>query len=158
MAAQNISWVTPKQKEKFDYYVQQGEPNECWIWAGPTQTRDGYGRMNTSSGRQSAHRMAYQFANGEIPIHVVVRHTCDNPACCNPAHLQAGTPQQNVQDRVDRKRSASRERNGRSKLNEHAIRFIRSADMPQIEMAKMFGVSAKTISDAKRGINWASVD
>lgn len=31
-------------------------------------------------------------------------HTCDNPPCCNPAHLYVGTRKQNVADAVERRR------------------------------------------------------
>lgn len=35
----------------------------------------------------------------------VVRHTCDNPPCCNPQHLKLGTQQDNLQDARDRERA-----------------------------------------------------
>jgi len=31
-------------------------------------------------------------------------HRCDNPPCCNPAHLYVGTRKQNIADAVERKR------------------------------------------------------
>jgi DNA-binding NarL/FixJ family response regulator len=33
-----------------------------------------------------------------------VRHACDNPACCNPLHLLAGTQTDNIADMMTRNR------------------------------------------------------
>lgn len=34
----------------------------------------------------------------------MVLHTCDNPACINPAHLYLGTSKDNMQDQLARER------------------------------------------------------
>lgn len=80
----------------------------CWTWTGPTNN-NGYGRFNIyREGRRVrllAHRLAYQLANGiDLDDSTVIRHDCDNPPCCNPAHLRAGTQSDNMQDAVTRSR------------------------------------------------------
>lgn len=72
-----------------------GGPDACWEWQA-TRDQAGYGRYR---GR-GAHRIAYELAVGMVPSGYVVLHACDNPSCCNPAHLQAGTHSANMCERV----------------------------------------------------------
>ncbi len=84
-------------------------PEACWPWTGGDCNRFGHGRMQTVGvpwlpRRTMAHRLAYMLANGPIPegdgYHgTCVLHRCDNPSCCNPAHLFLGTAGENNSDR-----------------------------------------------------------
>lgn len=82
----------------------------CWLWTGAT-FRNGYGMFNAgrvSGGRQDtryAHKTAYELTHGVVPKGYVVMHSCDVKACCNPAHLSAGTQAENVQQGVERRRA-----------------------------------------------------
>ncbi len=89
--------------------VQVGAADECWPFIGHID-RDGYGKYHG----HGAHREAFRLANGRTP-EMSVLHSCDNPPCCNPTHLYEGTQQQNIADRVARRRSAAGARNGRYK-------------------------------------------
>jgi len=93
-----------------------------------------------------AHRFAYGVTNGFVPPSVLIRHSCDNPPCCNPGHLLTGSPADNMRDRDERGRHVSRpgETNGSSKLldaqaAEIRARFLRgesaasiARDFPQV--------------------------
>lgn len=77
---------------------QSGGPNACWPWMG-YRTPRGYGRLYCGSRTPVyAHRVACALAHGPIPPGMDACHKCDNPPCCNPAHLFPGTQDDNIQD------------------------------------------------------------
>ena len=69
----------------------------CWAWLGAHTSR-GYGETWLANRFYTTHRLMYEVAYGPIPDGLDVCHTCDNPGCCNPAHLFLGTPSENGKD------------------------------------------------------------
>lgn len=98
-----------------------------------------------------------------------VLHRCDNPPCCNPAHLFLGTPRENTQDMIAKGRSvwqakperfARGESAGCVKLTEDQVRQIReSAANGQLyrEIAPRYGVSAAAVGRVVTRRSWAHV-
>jgi len=72
----------------------------CWFWGG--RLLNGYGIIqiyDREKQKQKAfrpHRLAYEFCKGPIPPGLVIDHLCRNPACVNPAHLEAVTMLENL--------------------------------------------------------------
>lgn len=89
--------------EKVD---KSGGPDACWPWLGG-QYPSGYGKIRGSDGEYLlAHRVAWTLANG--PTELDVLHRCDNPPCCNEAHLFDGTQAENFDDMRGKGREAPR--------------------------------------------------
>ena len=70
---------------------------KCLVWKyGLNQ--DGYGYLRTDGKVQLAHRLAYAQAYGQILDGTQINHLCNRPYCLQPAHLYAGTHQDNKDD------------------------------------------------------------
>lgn len=96
-------------EERFWSKVATKGPDDCWEW-GAGIGANGYGKFRLSDPRREAgaHRMAWALAKGaEVPEGLCVLHKCDNPPCCNPAHLFLGTKGDNNRDRAEKGRTRS---------------------------------------------------
>ncbi len=87
----------------------------CWPISG-AHTARGYGvisRGGRDGAQTTTHRVALELALGRpLAPGMYACHTCDNPPCCNPAHLFEGTHDENVADMVAKGRGATGDRNG----------------------------------------------
>jgi hypothetical protein len=98
--------------------------------------------------------VAYEDRVGPIPEGMLVCHKCDNPPCCNPAHLFLGDVRDNSADMVQKGRSTHGERHGNAKLSDADVAVVRAAlagGMTGRALADWFGVSEATISMYKSG-------
>lgn len=117
-----IEW-TQKDSDRFDSYINKGPyrfvcddscsgdiivhigipmlEGDCWEWIGGRHVF-GYGKFWLNGRTIGAHVFAFVRKNGFQPP--VVRHSCDNPWCVNPAHLLGGTTHDNVLDTRERGR------------------------------------------------------
>lgn len=156
--------------ERFWQGVDKRGEQECWPWQRAlTGGRSGkaYGlftRSRRSPGSRNiyAHRMAYCVANSiapeTLPTSTVIRHRCDNPVCCNPAHLEPGTQADNAKDMAIRGRSRRGELATGAVLTEVDVETIKGrlacGDLHRV-IAADFGVSRAAISKIAAGKNWA---
>ena len=136
---------------------RSGGPDDCWPWTGGALHKFGYGTMGNEKGRpEGSHRIAWKVANGSIPRGMCVRHTCDNPPCCNPAHLVLGTQADNMADVAARGRGTTH----LARLNADQARRIRheaSEGVGPNVLAYRFGVSRQTIIRILSGKTWKHV-
>lgn len=143
--------------------VDQQDDDQCWLWKGnnPSQRYPMF-RIGSKNLHKYflTHRIAYELAYSPIPDGLNVLHSCDQPRCCNPAHLRAGTQADNVNDAVTRDRTAHGMRNANRKLTADEVRDVkrrlRSGEM-QKDIAADLGVSRPTISSIASGRTWRRV-
>lgn len=129
--------------------VDKGDGSGCWLWV--ASTTSGYGQIGVDGDVLLAHRIAYEMTHGiGSAAGLVVRHRCDVRRCCRPDHLVIGTNADNVADRVERGRSAS-------KLTPEQAREIATCGGRQSAVAARFGVTQGTVSQIRNGRTWSHV-
>ncbi len=72
-------------------------PDGCWYVG---KQRYSYPLVWVRKKSYSAHKLAFELTFGMMLPGFVVMHRCDNPPCCNPAHLRPGTRSDNTQDMI----------------------------------------------------------
>lgn len=145
--------------EKYSDRITPEPMSGCWLWIG-SWTTSGYGNLTRYNRSFYAHRCAYESRHGiGSADNLVVRHKCDNPCCCNPDHLEIGTPADNCADAWARGRMqpVRGEKSGRSILTEQeviAMRQMAADGVPICDIAEATGHNRKRVEYAVRGLSW----
>lgn len=147
--------------DRFWAKVDVRGPDECWEWTGARHgkpDRDGrrYGVVKRGGRPRSAHRFAYEDTVGPIPAGLHILHSCDNPSCCNPAHLRPGTDRDNARDALTRGRVHIErgEESATCKFTDAVIaraREFHSLGWSQRRIAKALGISQTYVGQIVRG-------
>ena len=124
----------------------------CWEWTGSMSR--GYGQLLWEGKVISAPRISWFLSRGRWPIagHDIC-HRCDNRACVKPAHLFEGTRSDNVRDAVAKGRHVHR----LAKIDyatAERIRALAQEGKTQVEIARVFGLSASNISYVVNRKTW----
>lgn len=130
--------------------------SDCIEWS-KSRDRDGYGNTWRDGKQYRAHRLVFLDCNGYLPE--VVTHTCDNPPCVNPAHLEAGTWQSNMDDKFRRGRAVHviGENHYGARLTEDQVHWIRASSLSPRVIADWAGVSERTVRGVRRRETWKHV-
>lgn len=145
--------ISDKVAERFWLLVDRRGPDECWLWLGARQAK-GYGRLCYRSALVPAHRLSFGLHFGPIPSGMLVCHRCDNPPCCNPAHLFLGTPRDNAQDMT------RKERGGTTKLSAEVVAEMRRdcrRGLTLSEVARRNHIARSTARRAVYGVGWSHI-
>lgn len=132
-----------------------GGPDACWPWTGE-KTSKGYGRVRGWPGVKAlstgAHRVAYDLAHPKRRLGTrQARHTCDNPPCCNPKHLVAGTNLDNRRDSVRRGRASAPIKIKSDDLA--TLRRLYGEGVLPAELARRFKISREQVRRLGEGLS-----
>ena len=158
--------MTPAQ---FWQKLQYNLKTDCWEF--PTKKKTArYGHLTVNYKNWLAHRYAYFLEHGEILDGMYVCHKCDNPDCCNPAHLFLGTPSDNAKDCIAKGRSRpdllganhpKGEAHPLTNLTEEQVLQIRemgaSGLYTQREIGQLFGIARPTVSGILNRRRWTHI-
>ena len=160
-----FTWYGRAAEERFWSHIERRGPRECWIWFGST-VNHGHGRFRLGNRLLLAHRYSYELAHGPISDGVVICHSCDTPACCNPAHLAAGSQRRNMGECAERGRTARGERHPKARLTREDVDAIRAIyGKPQkyypgnvsiSSLATKYGVAETTIHSIVHYKTWTT--
>lgn len=164
-------------RERFNSFVARRGADDCWLWLGTTLPKDGRGTISVLNRTFSAPRVAWWLAHRAWPAEgVMVCHHCDNPPCCNPAHLFLGTSADNMADARSKgrlKRLLPSPALGRPRHDlrggthpRATITADQAADVKRRllagarprHIAARTGVSKSTIRNIQRGAAWSYVN
>jgi hypothetical protein len=87
MPRATINDIGPGAEKRFKAKYEEAG-NGCWLWQASLDEH-GYGQFWYGSALGSAHRFAYEFYKGAIPVGLELDHLCRVHNCVNPAHLEA---------------------------------------------------------------------
>ncbi len=144
--------------------VNKKGPDECWEWTAGIRYK-GYGAFNIGGGVVGSNRMAYCLDKGLELSDIrgkCVCHSCDNPPCCNPAHLWLGTQIDNIKDRDNKGRGSyvAGEKHPGAKLDNDDVMFIHAwlkSGYTKQSIADAFEVSQRNIGKIHKGIRWSHI-
>jgi predicted nucleic acid-binding Zn ribbon protein len=146
------SWVVPREGgclspngRKPDYRIEPG--TDCWLWL-KCLRKGGYGNITIDSKPLSAHRAYYEAAHGPIPEGHEVHHTCRNPLCVNPDHLECiAVRQHQIEHNLH---------DGGLSLEDVAeIRRLGTLGLSYQEVADQFGIASRRVKRYWQGERWA---
>ena len=149
------------------FWAKVAKSDGCWEWTA-YRNRTGYGVVRIYGQFHTAHRVAYEWANGPIPAGRNVCHHCDNRACVRPDHLFAGTHRDNSQDALRKGRLVNNlagldqkgEANPGSKLTNAFVLEIRrlyASGVRQSEIADRMGLTRPAVHYVVRRKTWSHV-
>lgn len=136
--------------------IDRRGPDDCWEWTGQRDAK-GYGLIRRLGAQWRVTRIALALVGRAPAVVRLVCHHCDNPPCCNPAHLFVGSHADNNADSTRKGRGVRPrgERNGRARLSPEQVAEIRASPLSNRTLGRRFGVAHSTIGHARIGNTWA---
>ena len=141
---------TPVYRRVFSRCVRT--PDGCLEWTG-AKTPTGYGVITVARQQHYTHRAVLEWKTGKSMKGLVTRHSCHNPSCCDPNHLEPGTQRENALDMM------TSERSGKARITLEQARDIKlrlDDGQRPCNVAREIGCSEATVRSIKSGRSWTN--
>ena len=142
---------------------RSGGPTACWPYM-KARHKTGYGAIQWQKRMTHAHRVALLLTVGPPPPgKSLALHLCDNPPCCNPAHLTWGNQTENLAQMWARGRGVRHGQAGmthpRARLTDDDVRKIRvlSQIMSLREIGEKFQIDKAQVGKILSGKAWKHI-
>lgn len=139
------------------------DDDSCWEWQAYCMP-NGYGSLSVNRRPITAHRFAWELANGPIPDGMCVLHRCDNRRCARASHLFLGTYADNSADMIAKGRERHRTPHGEDSphaiVTEEQVRRIReriASGETQAHLAREHGVTISAVNRMWKRKSWKHV-
>lgn len=149
-------------EEKFWDKVNIRGIDECWEWK--QYKNNGYGSVRYQGKMHPAHRIAFILSGGILTQREKFTcHHCDNPPCCNPAHLFAGNADDNNKDRARKGRSGNSkgERSPAAKITKKQVSEIRNIRKIKRtsywRIGELYGIGSSQVSRICHYESWGHI-
>ena len=150
------------------FWRKVDKSGECWLWLGQ-KDHAGYGKFAVTLPRAGlprgvptpqrylrAHHFSWEEINGPVPSGLYLLHSCDTPACVNPAHLRPGTARDNYYDAKSKGRHTHGERSRAILTTQEVITILASNERDKV-LALRYGVASVTINAIRHRRIWRHV-
>ena len=134
----------------------------CWRWRGPQVKSRRYRKKGGVM--RALYQIAFELFKGPIPSRYDLHHSCENPHCVNPDHLEALTRGEHLKIHIIKAHLDGRigrgENNSNAVLTDGAVREIFglvAKGVRQREIAKLYGVTQSCISNLIHNRRWPHV-
>lgn len=143
------------KRKKIDFEINE---NGCFICTSHAKGKWGHCIMKRNGKHMGVYRFIYEQMFGEIEDDLIVRHKCDNGSCINPEHLELGTHQDNIDDKVKRRRSMKGEKHHNTKVKEEIAYFIKNdVEYTAEEISEKYGINVRQVMRIRSGERWGHI-
>ena len=152
-------WFTDLHGLLSDFLANKDFSQGCIEW--PVKMANGYGVVTKRPNKNLAHRLSLEIKLGRSLDNNFACHSCDNPGCCNPAHLFEGDHRINSKDMVSKRRAAHSEKHSQVKYTEEQVKScisMRKNGHSFKEISNTHGISESYVRRLCNGNRWIYIE
>lgn len=130
----------------------------CWEWQASCLSSGGYGAFRVAGVTLRAHRVAYFLGKGNLNPELEILHRCNNPKCCNPAHLEQNTHSANMLQAGQAGKLGHWKPNDKKQFSQEILEDILTSRLSARALGRKYRADHKTILRIKRSFTLHGTD